>query len=558
MESCRWIELTSTSDWDPNADQFQEEEERVIHGFADTDHPMNDRTIGALETIVSPASFPTYLSKKAAYIVQVGALSASKQSHPHSLRDRISSIFGVGLETANRTLEATTQLALRNAIHPNQRRYRTEVAQLRYPRLGGQHGRFHTDTFFAAQPSLSRCTMGQMFTNDVNFSKFYPMKRKSEASDALVSFMQDIGIPCELHSDDAKELTEGKMGELLRKFWIKGTESEPYSPWQVRAELCICEVKKAVWHTLMKTNAPKRLWDYCTIYHCELRNLMVHPHYKAQGRTPHEIVTGRTPDISEYLDYHWFQTVWYLDQDAQFPEERRKLGKWIGVAHRVGQALCYYILPASARPIVRSTVQPLTQDELSSPTVKACIQDLDLSIRDKVSTADDDFVDPPVELQDEDDSLDVHFDPMEPEAERPEADDFTPEALDNLINAEVILPKGDILIPARVIGRKRDESGNPIGTANTNPILDTCLYDVQFLDGRVETYAANIIAENIYSQLDDEGNRFLLLEEIMDHRRGKNAVHIDDKYIIHNGRKTPRCTTQGWEFLIKWRDGSTS
>jgi hypothetical protein len=125
-------------------------------------------------------------------------------------------------------------------------------------------------------------------------------------------------------------------------------------------------------------------------------------------------------------------------------------------------------------------------------------------------------------------------------------------------NAEVILPKGGILIPARVIGRKRDESGNPIGTANTNPILDTCLYDVQFLDGRVETYAANIIAENIYSQLDNEGNRFLLLEEIMDHRWGKNAIHIDDKYIIHNGRKTPRCTTQGWEFLIKWRDGSTS
>ena len=88
----------------------------------------------------------------------------------------------------------------------------------------------------------------------------------------------------------------------------------------------------------------------------------------------------------------------------------------------------------------------------------------------------------------------------------------------NLINAEVILPKGDILIPARVIGRKRDESGNPIGMVNTNPILDTRLYDVQFLDGRVETYAANIIAENIYSQLDDEGNRFLLLEEIMDHR----------------------------------------
>lgn len=56
--------------------------------------------------------------------------------------------------------------------------------------------------------------------------------------------MQDIGIPSELHSNDAKELAEGKMKEILKKFWIKGTQSEPYSPWQVHAELCIRKVKK--------------------------------------------------------------------------------------------------------------------------------------------------------------------------------------------------------------------------------------------------------------------------------------------------------------------------
>jgi hypothetical protein len=87
--------------------------------------------------------------------------------------------------------------------------------------------------------------MGQMFTNDIHFTKFYPMRAKSEAAEALVSFMQDIGIPSDLHSDDAKELTQGKMGELLCKFWIKGIQSEPYSPWQVRAVLCIREIKKA-------------------------------------------------------------------------------------------------------------------------------------------------------------------------------------------------------------------------------------------------------------------------------------------------------------------------
>jgi hypothetical protein len=75
--------------------------------------------------------------------------------------------------------------------------------------------------------------MGQMFMNDIHFTKFYPMHLKSEAPEALISFMQDIGIPSDLHSNDAKELTQGRMVELLCKFWIKSTQSDPYSPWQV-------------------------------------------------------------------------------------------------------------------------------------------------------------------------------------------------------------------------------------------------------------------------------------------------------------------------------------
>jgi hypothetical protein len=139
LESCRWIELSSSNGWDPNADHFQEDEERLIHGFADSDHPRNDRTIGTLESIGNTLPFAAYLPT-----------------------------------------EPPTQFRLAPCRHQNK-----------------------------------------------------------EAPDALVNSMQGIGIPCELHSDDAKESTEGKMGELLQKFWLKGTQSEPYSPWQVQAELCI-------------------------------------------------------------------------------------------------------------------------------------------------------------------------------------------------------------------------------------------------------------------------------------------------------------------------------
>lgn len=44
-----------------------------------------------------------------------------------------------------------------------------------------------------------------MYTNGVYFIKYYPMKKKSDASGTLKKLMQDIGIPSELHGDDAKE-----------------------------------------------------------------------------------------------------------------------------------------------------------------------------------------------------------------------------------------------------------------------------------------------------------------------------------------------------------------
>jgi hypothetical protein len=367
--------------------------------------------------------------------VKIHATYSQKRKPNEALRDKVSQTFGIGLETADRTIQATTQLAIRHAIHPIHRRYRTQVAQLRYPRLSGRHGKFHTDTFFSSTASLSNCAMGQMYTNDVNFTKFYPMKKKSDAPDTLISFMQDIGIPSELHSDDAKELTLGKMGDLARQFWIRTTQSEPYSPWQVRAELCIREVKKAVRHAMLKTRAPKRLWDYCTTYQCELRNIIAHPQFNLQGRTPYEVVTGRTPDISEYLDFAWYDTIWYYEQDTAFPESGRKMGKWLGVAHRVGQALCYYVLNAQGKPIVRSTVQALTDDEWKTESIQESIKMLNKNIIDKIGIVD--LSDIPEELQDEYDP----YEPSELEADHQEPDDFTAETYDALISAEVLLPK---------------------------------------------------------------------------------------------------------------------
>ena len=63
-----------------------------------------------------------------------------------------------------------------------------------------------------------------------------------------------------------------------------------------------------------------------------------------QGKTPLEIATGIRPDISSVLNYHWWQPVYYLDDDGSFPQSKEKRGRWVGVAENIGDTLTYWIL----------------------------------------------------------------------------------------------------------------------------------------------------------------------------------------------------------------------
>jgi hypothetical protein len=249
-------------------------------------------------------------------------------------------------------------------------------------------------------------------------------------------------------------------------------------------------------------------------------------------------VTGRTPDISEYLDYGWYDTLWYYDQEADFPEDRRNLGNGLGL-------LCYYILNENAQVIVCSTVQPLNNEEFDTQEVKDQISDLNQRIIDCMGAIDLDDI--PQELQDDYDQLE----PMEPEACKPDIDVICEESYDALISAEVILPQDGILCPAKVTGQKRDAQGIPIGMPHSNPILDTRVHEVTFPDRRTSEYAANLIIENIYQQVDSEGHSHLIFKEITDHRSDHMAV----PYVP--GEKHHSKTTRGWYLQVLWKDGTS-
>ena len=70
--------------------------------------------------------------------------------------------------------------------------------------------------------------------------------------------------------------------------------------------------------------------------------------------------------------------------------------------------------------------------------------------------------------------------------------------------------------------------------------------------------AAINIAENLFAQIDDDGNRQVLMVEIIGHRSNEHAVKQQDAFIVTKmGTKRRRETTKGWELLIRWKDGRT-
>ena len=128
---------------------------------------------------------------------------------------------------------------------------------------------------------------------------------------------------------------------------------------------------------------------------------------------------------------------------------------------------------------------------------------------------------------------------------------------DILVNAEVLLPQGEELISAKVKRRHVNEDGEVHGEFDNNPILNTILYDIEFPDGATKQYAANIIAENMYSSLDENGYSKVVLDCILDHNKDDRAIDKADKYIItKKGQRRLRKTTIGWKLLVCWKDQS--
>jgi hypothetical protein len=494
----------------------------------------------------------------------------SNERHQHATAETLSEYFGIGIARARQTLSVTLQKGTRSAILPLERRYhadrRFEIRRLK--------GRFATDTAYFPCKSLRGNIGSQIYFEKCGFAACYHIAKADNANigPTLSAFATDYGIPSHLTMDGA-QVQVGRHTEFqsfIRRHEITFHVSHPRRPNENPAEGGIRKIKRRFYRLTQKYAIPSRLWDFVLDYTIEIMNITANGSKYSAGRTPLEIITGITPDISEYLDFHIYSWVFFKMNAGLGP---RQLGRWLGVSHRRGPLMTYWILTSHGDIISCDSVQRVTNVELDTDEIKQATQDYTNQVTPRLQAAAGNIPMP-------DHPPDMLYDLKREDAEflrdfnrvledstilEPNTHDMRRHDIehDNYINMEIGVrydPEGP-LQRAKVKRRKLDDKGVPVGQAHPtgNPLLDRRAYEVEFLDGTQQVLEANFLAENILAQVDKDGHRQLLLDEIVDHRRSSDSVPIGKGTITtKSGAVRKLQTTRGWQLFVQWKDKSTT
>ena len=94
------------------------------------------------------------------------------------------------------------------------------------------------------------------------------------------------------------------------------------------------------------------------------------------------------------------------------------------------------------------------------------------------------------------------------------------------------------MLSRTVKSRTWDNERKPVESLNSNSILNATEYLVCFEDWREDTYKANLITiESIYSQIDDNRRRLLMMKEIICHEKPQKQYPMKTRAIQPNQAK---------------------
>jgi hypothetical protein len=162
--------------------------------------------------------------------------------------------------------------------------------------------------------------------------------------------------------DRAAEFVGVQYKQKARLAGYHFKQTEPYSPWQNAAESTIREIKKGSGRKMITAKSPKVLWDDCLELEAYIRSHTAYDIYGLKGEVPETIMTGRTPDISPFAEYQWYQWVKFYNETAKYPNNKYVLGKYLGPSLDIGSAMAAKLLKRNGNYRHTSRFRALTPD----------------------------------------------------------------------------------------------------------------------------------------------------------------------------------------------------
>ena len=231
IEHCQRLNLTAEYEWNP----FHEEgnfslleREEINRNYPITIKEYSD----PISNILSYDGLEEIVSQQLTKDIATNVSSIKSKYSPSLTPKELSKLWRVGLKTAQRTLLATTHKCMRTT-GLLAKRFKTDKAQLQYKQLSKRYGGFYVDFLKTGVKSVRQFIGGTLYTNKLGFKKFFPCTNETseETGSTLRSFIELVGLPASLHSDNHGNFKEGLFKRLLRRFGILSTYTEPYSPW---------------------------------------------------------------------------------------------------------------------------------------------------------------------------------------------------------------------------------------------------------------------------------------------------------------------------------------
>jgi len=129
----------------------------------------------------------------------------------------------------------------------------------------------------------------------------------------------------------------------------------PHNPQQNPAEMHAIKWLKENNCTLhIQTGAPDFTWLLACQYLAVIQNITADE--MLNWKTPWAKWKLETPDISAFLQFQFWECIYYLDASDKFPSTKQKAAQWVGVAHNVSNALTFKLITEDMEQEIKCSV----------------------------------------------------------------------------------------------------------------------------------------------------------------------------------------------------------